>query len=60
MMISRSLVSALFGTLFFLSRTFRPYELKVFEIRIQAIEALFPMLAILADKVGGFVQRRSI
>src|SRR5580658_9156515 len=56
MIISRSSVSALFATLFFLSCTFRLLGLKVFKIRIQAIQALLPVLAILADKIGSLVQ----
>src|SRR5690349_17520357 len=60
MMISRSLVSELLPALFFVSCTFRIHGLKVFEIRIEAIEALLPMPAILADKIGSLLQRCGI
>src|SRR6185312_12012727 len=60
MIISRSLVSALFAALFFLSSTFLPLSLKFFKIHIQAIQTLLPVLAILLDKIGDFTQRRSI
>src|SRR5437763_125219 len=58
MTISRSAVPA--ASLFLLVSIFLLLDLHGLKVGIQAIEPLFPELAVLFDKIGSFVQRRRI